>query len=36
MNANKLNVDVEKLKKGNYLLKLQVGSKSIIKKFSVE
>jgi len=36
MNANKLNVDVEKLKKGNYLLKLQVGSKSIVKKFSVE
>jgi hypothetical protein len=36
MNSNKLNVDVSKLRRGNYLLKFQIGGKLVTKAFTVE
>jgi hypothetical protein len=36
MNKNKLNIDVRRMKKGSYLLKLHVGDKFVIKPFEVQ
>ncbi|NDB34009.1 MAG: T9SS C-terminal target domain-containing protein [Flavobacteriia bacterium] len=36
MNANKLNVDVRRLRKGNYLLKMQLGGRCITKRFTMD
>ena len=36
MNSNKLNVDVSKLRQGNYLLKFQIGGKLVTKSFTVQ
>ena len=36
MNAHKLNLDVQSLRKGNYLVKVQVGARCIVQRFSME
>ena len=36
MNSSKLNVDVSKLRRGNYLLKFQIGGKLVTKSFTIE
>lgn len=36
MNSSKLNVDVSKLRRGNYLLKFQIGGKLVTKSFTID